>query len=244
MHRACFESVSLIKDRKLKRSIKAAEFFEDTAEVRKKAKQVAQMMKASALTVVFTGAHLCLIAYQLVLRHKPTGAGLSVSAGIPDCTWRVYMRALLMVCVVVDRGSAGVDTLEGLGVARTETDDEPEIDYTKLAPTVGHKVISSLVASGLVQYVATQNCGKCLPIKAASVTVVMYELDDLHYKSGVPEDKLSELHGNVFVEYCERCKRVYRRDYCVDAFSTDCTEEPWFVKCPKCRCIRKSKLLH
>lgn len=64
--------------------------------------------------------------------------------------------------------------------------------------------MEQLIASDRIQYIVTQNC------------------DSLERKAGIDPSKLSELHGNVFVEYCERCMREYVRDYCVDEFSTDC----------------------
>ncbi|HHZ84644.1 MAG TPA: hypothetical protein EYN62_02610 [Gammaproteobacteria bacterium] len=39
--------------------------------------------------------------------------------------------------------------------------------------------------------------------------------DGLHGLSGIPSDKISELHGNVFLEVCEKCKREYYRPYYV-----------------------------
>ena len=69
----------------------------------------------------------------------------------------------------------------------------------------------------LMNYCITQNC------------------DDLHGKSGFPRDKLNELHGNVFVEYCEVCNKEYVRNFCVDVDSTDVYNEPWYVQCPKCK---------
>jgi NAD-dependent SIR2 family protein deacetylase len=52
-----------------------------------------------------------------------------------------------------------------------------------LKPTSTHKLLTQLSEENILKYIITQNC------------------DNLHMKSGTPKDKLSELHGNVFVEY-------------------------------------------
>ncbi len=101
-----------------------------------------------------------------------------------------------------------------------EEEEEEEYDgdaeYTRLRPTLAHKCLVELYKRNKLHYCITQNC------------------DDLHSKAGLPREITSDLHGNVFVEYCERCKREYRRDYCVDLYSTDCLREPWAVKCKAC----------
>ena len=148
-----------------------------------------------------------------------TGAGVSVSAGISDY-----------------RGTAGVDTLVLHGnaeageappaaeAAAVGADDDEFADavaasasYLRLRPTACHRALAALSCAGLLRFVVTQNC------------------DDLHARAGTPRAQLAELHGNVFVEYCDSCGAEYRRPYCVDLFSTDCTEEPWFLRCPSCR---------
>lgn len=76
--------------------------------------------------------------------------------------------------------------------------------------------------------------------------VITQNCDGLHRKANTPLSILYELHGNVFVEYCEKCEKEYERDYCVDLYSTNCYKEKWYkfsfsrlnsaryVKCKRC----------
>lgn len=66
-----------------------------------------------------------------------TGAGISVSAGIPDY-----------------RGTAGVDTLADLG--HTGGEEDVEDFYSTLTPTECHKILSSMHQRGQMHYVITQ----------------------------------------------------------------------------------------
>jgi mono-ADP-ribosyltransferase sirtuin 6 len=97
-----------------------------------------------------------------------------------------------------------------------ETQEEAAFSYKALRPTYTHRALGRLQQLGKMQYCITQNC------------------DDLHARGGFPRDSLSELHGNVFCEFCEVCSAEYYRDYEVDAWSTDCHGEAWFVKCETC----------
>ncbi len=49
--------------------------------------------------------------------------------------------------------------------------------------------------AGLVEHIVPKNVG------------------GLHLKSGVPWGKLSELHGNLFVEWHRECAREFLRDF-------------------------------
>ena len=135
-----------------------------------------------------------------------TGAGISVSAGL-----------------MTYRGTEGIDTQEYLGIdakkkktADAEEEEEEDVDYTKLQPTRTHNAIARLHDLGKMDYCITQNC------------------DDLHAKAGLDRNFISDLHGNVFIEYCEKCMMQYIREYCVDVDSTDCMKESYAVKCRTC----------
>jgi NAD-dependent SIR2 family protein deacetylase len=65
---------------------------------------------------------------------------------------------------------------------------------TGLPLAYAHMAIAKLCSVGLIKYVTTTNC------------------DSLHYASGIA-NQLSEVHGNTYVEECEKCKTKHRRDY-------------------------------
>ena len=43
--------------------------------------------------------------------------------------------------------------------------------------------------------------------------LVSQNTDGLHMRSGIPLDKISELHGNRHLEHCLSCQRKYFRDF-------------------------------
>lgn len=80
------------------------------------------------------------------------------------------------------RGPKGVWTLEQQG-KKVET----EVTFEDAKPTLTHMALLALVEAGKVKHIISQN------------------VDGLHLKSGLPRDKLSELHGNMFMEKCDKC---------------------------------------
>src|SRR6185295_4671158 len=62
-----------------------------------------------------------------------------------------------------------------------------EESFAAARPNAGHKAIASLVSDGRVSHVITQN------------------IDNLHQDSGVPEDRIVEIHGNTRYAKCLEC---------------------------------------
>ena len=77
------------------------------------------------------------------------------------------------------------------------------VPYEELIPTLAHEAVAWLIDQGILQHVITQNC------------------DGLHRLSGIQPDKLSELHGNIFIEYCTECGREYERNFIVENFQAN-----------------------
>eukprot|EP01112_Ceratiomyxa_fruticulosa_P019966 TRINITY_DN666_c0_g2_i2.p1 TRINITY_DN666_c0_g2~~TRINITY_DN666_c0_g2_i2.p1 ORF type:complete len:333 (-),score=44.16 TRINITY_DN666_c0_g2_i2:124-1122(-) len=133
----------------------APELFDSPKDVKKGVDELVKLIRNSQ--------HL--VAY--------TGAGISVSAGIPDF-----------------RGPDGVWTREENG-----DPPPPSVSFSESRPTLTHMALVALYQRGILKFITTQN------------------VDNLHYKSGIPMDALSELHGNVFKEKCGVCLKEYVRDF-------------------------------
>ncbi|XP_003385596.1 PREDICTED: NAD-dependent protein deacetylase sirtuin-6-like [Amphimedon queenslandica] len=111
---------------------------------------------------------------------------------------------------------AGISTSAGIGDYRgkrgkwtkedrkEEEEEEEGVPYEQLRPTYTHESLVKLMELGHLKYVITQNG------------------DGLHSLSGIPPDKLAELHGNVFEEFCESCDTKYARPYYV--LDDDCSQ--------------------
>ena len=86
------------------------------------------------------------------------------------------------------RGPKGVWTLEKKGL-------KPDINvsWDHAVPTKSHMAIAKLIDMNLAHFVASQN------------------IDGLHMRSGIPRTKIAELHGNMFVDACKTCRRMYVR---------------------------------
>lgn len=89
-----------------------------------------------------------------------------------------------------------------------------------LEPTYSHMALGEMVSKGMVKHVVSQNC------------------DGLHVRSGIPSEKLSEIHGNMFVEYCSSCSSQVWRDFDVSLKSRRHCHETG----RRCQCCKEGKL--
>lgn len=84
------------------------------------------------------------------------------------------------------RGPNGVWTCQAKGVTAPEG-----VPLVQAVPTECHKFLKQLVDQGKCKFIVSQN------------------IDGLHRRSGVSPGKLSELHGNCFLEVCWQCGASY-----------------------------------
>lgn len=115
-----------------------------------------------------------------------TGAGISTESGIPDfrSPGGIWTRM------------APIDFADFLASeeARRETWRRRfamEETFRAAAPNRGHRAVAELVRRGKVGAVVTQN------------------IDGLHQASGVPAERVIELHGNTTWAHCLDCARRY-----------------------------------
>ena len=85
-------------------------------------------------------------------------------------------------------------------------------------PTRTHMALVELMERGKLKHIISQN------------------VDGLHRKSGIPKEKISEVHGNTNLEICQKCDNDYMRDFRTRTAKKN-KEHKTGRKCddPKCR---------
>ena len=115
-----------------------------------------------------------------------TGAGISTESGIPDFRSPngIWSKTTPIYFDEYMRSEEARREAWRRKFAVDETIDVAQ-------PNVGHAAIAALVRRGIVSAVITQN------------------IDGLHQASGVPDDKIIELHGNGTYATCLDCGQRY-----------------------------------
>ncbi len=127
-----------------------------------------------------------------------TGAGISTESGIPD--FRSPQGIWSKMQPIQFQDFLASDEMRRESWRRKAIIDE---DIDRALPNRGHRAVSALVASGKCHTVITQN------------------IDGLHQASGVPENKLVELHGNGTYAACLDCGARYELAPILKAFKVD-----------------------
>ena len=127
-----------------------------------------------------------------------TGAGISTESGIPDFRspggiWTKFKP--------IEFG----DFISSAEARRESWRRKFASDAVMKAatPNAGHRALARLVELGRMPAIITQN------------------IDGLHQASGVPDDKVIELHGNATYANCLDCGRRYSLDWVREIFTID-----------------------
>jgi len=142
-----------------------------------------------------------------------TGAGISTESGIPDfrSPGGIWTK---MMPINFDQFLASPDARRESWRRRFEMEET----WNKVRPNAGHAAVAELVARGKVSHVITQN------------------IDNLHQDSGVPEERVIELHGNTRYAKCLDCGQRMEITDIRDHFSRH-GEPP---ECPACGGVVKT----
>jgi NAD-dependent deacetylase len=142
-----------------------------------------------------------------------TGAGISTESGIPDFrspggVWSTMKPIYFQEFVASEEKRREAWRRVFSGAAR----------WVGAAPNAGHRAVAELVARGKAACVITQN------------------VDNLHQDSGVPDDKVIELHGNASCAKCLTCGLRHELEDLREGFLA--TEEP--PVCGRCGGLLKT----
>lgn len=115
-----------------------------------------------------------------------TGAGVSTESGIPDFRSPGGVWSKMQPIMFQDF----VRSREARREAWTRVFNRTA-GWTGAEPNAGHHALARLVRAGKVSHIVTQN------------------VDNLHQDSGVPDDRVIELHGNASYAKCLECEQRY-----------------------------------
>jgi NAD-dependent deacetylase len=166
--------------------------------------------------MIDTGAEAAALADMLRAARRVvvfTGAGISTESGIPDfrSPGGIWTR---MMPINFDEFVASPEARRESWRRRFEMEET----WNTVKPNAGHDAVAELARRGLVTHVITQN------------------IDGLHQTSGVPEDRVIELHGNTRYAKCLDCGHRLEIPHIRGVF--DQTGEP--PDCPQCDGIVKT----
>ena len=144
-----------------------------------------------------------------------TGAGISTESGIPD--YRSPGTGLWNKIKPIEfQDFMASDDVRQESWRRRFASKDTGWDDAK--PNRGHRALAKLIANGKASAVITQN------------------VDNLHQESGVPEDRIIELHGNTRYAKCLACAMRFELADLRRQFETLGRVEP----CSKCGGIVKT----
>lgn len=177
------------------------ELRDDSGRVAASARELAEQLRAATCVMFFSGA------------------GLSTACGIPDFrgpngVWTERARQMERKKGKTAKAKAEASNSTPAKKRQKLMHDPnllnappPESNIASKAPAVPLPFVRPSFTHAFISLLATDSSfGK-------EVHVTSQNVDGLHLRSGVPRDKLSELHGNVFLEACPKCGTEYVRDF-------------------------------
>ncbi|CDO61294.1 NAD-dependent protein deacetylase of SIR2 family [Candidatus Phaeomarinobacter ectocarpi] len=142
-----------------------------------------------------------------------TGAGISTESGIPDFRSPGGLWTQNKPIYFQDFMAS-----EAMRVEAWQRKFNMDDTFTNAQPNAGHMAIARLVQSGKVTSVITQN------------------IDNLHQDSGIPDERIVELHGNTTYAKCLDCSTRHEIEFVRAGFEQAGTPPP----CSKCGGILKT----
>ncbi|KAL1534101.1 ditrans,polycis-polyprenyl diphosphate synthase [Salvia divinorum] len=117
-------------------------------------------------------------------------------------------------CGIPDfRGPKGIWTLQRQGKAFPAA----SLPFHRATPSTTHMALVEFEKAGILKFLISQN------------------VDGLHLRSGIQREKLSELHGDSFMEQCSSCGAEYVRDFEIETIGLKETTR----RCSKAGCGAK-----
>lgn len=142
-----------------------------------------------------------------------TGAGISTESGIPD--FRSPNGIWSKMAPIEFNDFVSSEDMRKEAWRRKIVIDR---DFQQAVPNRGHRAVAELVAMGKCFCVITQN------------------IDGLHQASGIPPEKIVEIHGNGTYAKCLDCAKRFELQPIYDAFTQDETTP----RCDACDGIVKT----
>lgn len=142
-----------------------------------------------------------------------TGAGISTESGIPDFRSPTGLWTKMKPIQFQDF-IASEEVRQESWRRRFENDST----FRDAKPNIGHMAVARLVETGKASLVITQN------------------VDNLHQDSGIPGNRILELHGNATYAKCLSCALRYELEQLEQQFQTQGRVQP----CTSCGGIIKS----
>ena len=146
-----------------------------------------------------------------------TGAGISTESGIPDFRSPGGIWTKMQPIMFQDFLSSEASKIESW--KRKFVIDK---DMKVAKPNIGHIAIAKLYSKNKISYILTQN------------------IDNLHHDSGIPDNKIIELHGNSTFAKCLNCNKRYELNYIKEFLEKKDNNYSTPPKCIECNGIIKS----